>query len=533
MPISGVETAAAPATLPVRRPSPARPPRLPRPRSPVRALAPGLSPKPACADWWAQELENVVTARIDVLNLIGGEVVRRSQYDRFAVMLQVMRQRAAAGKPNPKVAMFYDGMGFGRFRRANLDEEAGMAEFYKWLKTFYDFFITQQNARDVLYEFEGGFPVFIYHPEPDCGVTCVQDKLVPYVKEHFARDFPGLKVYLIFSELYRNGFYTDNKLHLTNADNYFNWGASYGGIASPDAGRGWSITTIGPGFDDRNRTDQRHEGWGERIRDRKDGALFRQEFARATRVRDRAPWLVLETWNLFLEGSQIAVTRLYGDKYVQICRELIPPFKQPMTPAEAAARDVFRPDGQVTILGPADAPDALLNENHFVCDWWVLGAFDLPKDLRTDEGAPSLGVRDGPRRGGFAPRPGRRWRASRGSFYRNPHELVPEVVDLRSIFGEPDYTVAYLAAEVIAPQAGPYRLLVGSDDYVKVYVNGQAVHSFDKAARGAVQDTDVVPNVTLRQGSNWLVLKVLNLRGSWGAVARFATADGQPLTIKR
>jgi len=490
----------------------------------------GLNPA-----WWAQELENVSAAGIDVLNLIGGEVVRSNQYDRFAVMLQVMRQRQAEGKANPKVAMFYDGMGFNAFRNANLDAEAGMAQFYRWLHRFFEFFITEQKARDVLFEYDGAFPVFVYHPEPGCGVICVQDRLVPYVKERFERDFPGSRLYLVFSELYRDGFYSNNRLRLTNADNYFNWGASYTGIASPDSGRAFNITTIGPGFDDRNRTDQRQEGWGVRVRDRRDGALFRQEFARAIRVRDRAPWLLLETWNLFLEGSQIAVTRNYGDTYVRICREMIPRFKQPMTPEELQRRDGFSPNGSVTIIGPEPSADVLLTEDHFICDWLVLGPLPLPESQRSDEAARSAVAADDVAEDPAILHPtlgaavaGRQWQP-----YRNPRELVPEVVSLGPMFGQPEYAAAYLAAEVIAPQAMTCHLLIGSDDYVRVFVNGEAVHSFAKEGRAAVADSDRIESVRLRPGGNWIVLKVVNLRGGWGAVARLTTSDGRPLRMQR
>jgi hypothetical protein len=271
-----------------------------------------------------------------------------------------------------------------------------------------------------------------------------------------------------------------------------------------------------------------------RVRERRDGALFRQEFERAIRVRDRAPWLVLETWNLFLEGSQVAVTGNYGNRYVQICREMIPRFKQPMTAEERHRRDAFQPDGSVTIGESEPSADVLINERHFICDWLVLGPFALPENQRTDEAARSAvaaGAAEDP--AVLRPRLGAEVAGQRWQPYRNPNELVPEVVSLSPIFGQPEYTVAYLAADVIVPRAMTCRLLIGSDDYVRVWVNGQSVHSFDKEARGVVADPDRIEGVHLRQGSNWIFLKVVNLRGGWGAVARLTMADGLPLRMER
>lgn len=481
--------------------------------------------------WWHQEIGHVADAGIDVMSLISGEVVGRAQhYDFYTVMLQAMRERAAAGKPNPKVVMFYDGMGFNAFRRADLDGEEDMAEFYRWLHRFFTFFIAEQNAEDVLYRFEGGFPVFIYHPEPGGGVTAVEDRLVPYVKERFERDFPGRKVYLIFSQLYWDGEYSNNRLRLRNADGYFDWGASYNGITSPDVGNGFRITTIGPGFDDRGRRDQQQEGWGIRVRDRQDGELYRREFERAIRLRDRAPWLLLETWNLALEGSEIAVTRQHGDLYVRITREMAERFRAPMTDAERRARDDWRPDGRVRIA-ESDAAGTRLGPDHFVRDWHVLGPVALDEAHRTDEAAREAlaaetvpgeaNLRAGQPAGGLAWQP-----------YRREHDVVPEAVELGWLLGEPEYAVAYLATELVAPEEGVYTLLLGSDDYVRVYVNGQAVHTFDAEGRAAVEDADRVEGVPLRAGANRVVVKLLNLRGDWGAVLRLQDAQGRPVRVE-
>jgi hypothetical protein len=72
-------------------------------------------------------------------------------------------------------------------------------------------------------------------------------------------------------------------------------------------------------------------------------------------------------------------------------------------------------------------------------------------------------------------------------------------------------------------------LKVGSDDQVKVYLNGEPVltHSVERVLK---IDDDAVPGISLRKGTNVLVLKVVNERLDWSACARFTSKDGKRLS---
>ena len=67
-------------------------------------------------------------------------------------------------------------------------------------------------------------------------------------------------------------------------------------------------------------------------------------------------------------------------------------------------------------------------------------------------------------------------------------------------------------------------LEVGSDDAVKVWLNGQLVHS-NLVSRPVSPAQDTV-EVTLKQGWNELMLKVIQSSGYWGFCAGFAAPDG-------
>ena len=93
-----------------------------------------------------------------------------------------------------------------------------------------------------------------------------------------------------------------------------------------------------------------------------------------------------------------------------------------------------------------------------------------------------------------------------------------DVVDLDSIYHNQDFVYAYALGEIKADAPGNAFLAVGSDDGIKVWLNGKLVHD-NWAARGVTKDEDLVP-ITLVKGSNQLLLKIQDIRGGWAFVAR-------------
>jgi CubicO group peptidase (beta-lactamase class C family) len=91
-------------------------------------------------------------------------------------------------------------------------------------------------------------------------------------------------------------------------------------------------------------------------------------------------------------------------------------------------------------------------------------------------------------------------------------------VDLVKAIGGRDYAVAYALAEVQSPAGGPVLLGLGSDDAIKVWLNGKLVHSH-WVQRALTPDEDLVP-VELKAGRNQLLLKIQNGTQAWGFAAR-------------
>jgi len=110
-----------------------------------------------------------------------------------------------------------------------------------------------------------------------------------------------------------------------------------------------------------------------------------------------------------------------------------------------------------------------------------------------------------------------------------PIQLEGTALDFAHEFGRADENVmAYLVCYVHAETArDDLRLLVGTDDYGKIYVSGRMVYGSD-FERGFQEDEDVVEGVHLDAGTNVIVFKVFNVRADWAASLRITEKDGSP-----
>jgi HEAT repeat protein len=99
-------------------------------------------------------------------------------------------------------------------------------------------------------------------------------------------------------------------------------------------------------------------------------------------------------------------------------------------------------------------------------------------------------------------------------------------MDLLHAFGG-DQRAAYARTWIHSPKQQDVRLELGSDDGVKVWLNGAVVLA-NNAARPLQPASDHV-DVTLNEGWNVLMLKVTQSTSAWEFCARFAQPSGEPV----
>jgi len=101
------------------------------------------------------------------------------------------------------------------------------------------------------------------------------------------------------------------------------------------------------------------------------------------------------------------------------------------------------------------------------------------------------------------------------------------LVGIYHILGKSKAAAAYLRCEVYSEKEQDTDLEIGSDDGVKVWLNGEIVHSNNVIRMWKPADDKV--RVTLTQGWNTLMLKVTTKGGPWGASVRLVDENGEIL----
>ena len=209
--------------------------------------------------------------------------------------------------------------------------------------------------------------------------------------------------------------------------------------------------------------------------------------------------------------------------------------KVQMSPAEAMDEPIVAPNK----LGePVEEAPYLLPPGVYVRNWMVLGPWRYEPE--NYPGREPQGVIDddsfvgGVEAGLVAAEPGTE---ALGVTWRRcvpPVESgFPQTIDLSKTYGEQEYALAYAVAHVYSEtEVTGYSIYLGSDDYVKVWLNGQLIHTWAEGSRGIVQDDDKVEGIALRKGWNKVVVKCVNLRAMWGFFLRIADERDRPLVTE-
>jgi hypothetical protein len=171
-----------------------------------------------------------------------------------------------------------------------------------------------------------------------------------------------------------------------------------------------------------------------------------------------------------------------------------------------------------SFAGALSAADTKVDSDGFVRDWLVLAPFPVAEDNGAEE-IDKVQLAD---EAALKPKAGDKhkvgdkeatWKAAQASDYH---------LDLHAaVGGRNEDVLAYLVTYVVAEQEMTGLTLgIGSNDQAKVWLNGKEVFK-NTEPRAIEQDSDQVPGVTLKQGVNVIVFKVINQKNDWAAAVRF------------
>jgi len=117
------------------------------------------------------------------------------------------------------------------------------------------------------------------------------------------------------------------------------------------------------------------------------------------------------------------------------------------------------------------------------------------------------------------------------------------IIDLTKTIGGNAFAITYAYARIDMPEELEFMLGVGSDDAVKIWVNGNLIHS-NWAARGLNIDNDLI-HIRFKKGRNDILVKIQNRGGSFAFTCRavlpeqytekliFNTKTGQTENVKQ
>jgi len=103
-------------------------------------------------------------------------------------------------------------------------------------------------------------------------------------------------------------------------------------------------------------------------------------------------------------------------------------------------------------------------------------------------------------------------------------------LDIGAAFPGVENSVALLFTYIEVPADGVYHIRVGSDDAVRIELDGRAVHE-RAVARPWAADQDTV-KVTLTRGWHRMLVRVVNFTLQWEVSVRLADARDQPLDLR-
>ena len=268
--------------------------------------------------WFEEEFLDMLDAGIDfVLPVYWGEV---GQYNRrvapapmlnyFATegiqpMIEALDRLRARGK-NLKVGLFFDTT---ILNHEDLTTPRGKEIFYATIRDYYS------SIPPIHWAAIDRKPVVWLYDAQQVG-NFNQDTF-DYVYEQFARDFGGIRPYIVREwQWYQARGATSEVIQ---SEGLYGWGAAPHGL---NVDTRFTIAQVGPGF---SNTQFGGGGPNRFFTDRQNGKYYEDNLKRA--LRSRRMILAVETWNELGEASGILETVEYGRQYIDLTRKYADMFK--------------------------------------------------------------------------------------------------------------------------------------------------------------------------------------------------------------
>lgn len=263
--------------------------------------------------WHRTQLTDMAEAGIDVLlPVYWGEPSQRVEglpvdqqswsFSGLPPLVAARDQLVAQGRPAPRIGLFYDTSTL-QFNAAgeqiDLTTDRGRQWFYESVRDFFSLIPPRHWAMI------DGHPIVVLYSAAFAkrhDQTCIDE-----LKTRFAAEFGGRTPYVIREISWS-----------VRADQVYAWGGALG-LKNP------GVASLGPGYDH-----SAVPGRTPLVVPREDGAFLERNWLAF--LRRPSSLVMIETWNEFHEGTDIANSREYGRKYIELNRRYVDLFKAGFQP---------------------------------------------------------------------------------------------------------------------------------------------------------------------------------------------------------
>ncbi|MCC6494392.1 MAG: DUF5010 domain-containing protein [Pirellulales bacterium] len=259
----------------------------------------------ASVAWHEQQLRDMMAAGVDfLLPVFWGAPSEHEpdaefhwSYAGIPPLVEARQRLLDEGLTPPAIGLFYDTSTLqqnGWSYHADLTADFGRQWFYATVRDFFSMVPPKHWAM------LDGQPIVLLYSA--AFAKRHDQSVIEYTKEQFAREFGGRTPY-IAAEVSWN----------VSADNKFAWGGALG-LKQP------GVASLGPGYD--------HSAVPGRTPlkvDRRGGEFYEEQWQEF--LKRPSNIVMVETWNEFHEGTDVAESREYGRQYIELTRKYVDRFK--------------------------------------------------------------------------------------------------------------------------------------------------------------------------------------------------------------
>jgi hypothetical protein len=256
--------------------------------------------------WHRQQLLDMIAAGIDVvLPVFWGTPAAHDRnphlhwsFDGLPPLDQSREELLKEGRDPPRIGLFYDTSTLRENEwgyHADLTTEYGRRWFYATIRDFFSLIPPKHWAMI------DGRPIVLLY---SAAFAKKHDQsVIDFTREQFQKEFAGRVPYLAPEVSWK-----------VKADNAVAWGGAFGlkraGIAS-----------LGPGYDH-----SAVPGLPRLVVDRRGGKFYEEQWREF--LKRPSTFVMIETWNEFHEGTDIAASREYGRQYIELTWTYVQRYKR-------------------------------------------------------------------------------------------------------------------------------------------------------------------------------------------------------------